>query len=61
MILFDSSIKTSSSDMSIFSILVKQHFPMSMSPVPFEEIFHPEHMKNPAYAKYPMTIQTNTA
>lgn len=48
-------------DMSIFSILVKQQFPMSMSPVPFEEIFHPEHMKNPAYAKYPMTIQTNTA
>jgi hypothetical protein len=48
-------------DQSIFSILVHQHCADSIADIPMIEVYHPEHKDDPAYAKYPMTIQSNTA
>ena len=56
-----STFKEHRHDMSIFSILVQKMFPLSVSSVPYIEIYHPDTMKDPAFAKYPMTIQSNQA
>ena len=56
-----STFKEHRHDMSIFSILVQKMFPLSVSSVPYIEIYHPDSMKDPAFAKYPMTIQSNQA
>jgi hypothetical protein len=48
-------------DMSIFSILIKKMCPLSAVMIPYEEIYHPEHMDDPEWAKYPLTIKSNMA